>query len=212
MITIVEYGVGNLGSIRNMMKRIGVAAEVSGDPDTIRRAECILLPGVGHFDTCARNLRDRDLIEPLTEAAIERKVPLLGVCVGMQLFAKGSEEGELAGLGWLDAEVVKIRPAGEWAHLRVPHMGWNRLEIRQPHPLVENLDDRARFYFVHSFHIACNDPADVVATVQYGGDVTAMVTRDNLWGTQFHPEKSHRFGMQLLSNFARHALSSAVRD
>ena len=203
MITIVEYGVGNLGSIVNMLKRIGVPARVSGDPETIRNAEKLILPGVGHFDTCSRNLSEHGLVAPLTEAVMERRTPLLGVCVGMQLFGRSSEEGELPGLGWFDADVVRVRPQGEWSHLRVPHMGWNKLDAKREHPLLGGMDARARFYFVHSYHLRCDNPDDVVATTDYGAELTAIVSKGNIWGTQFHPEKSHRYGMQLLSNFAQ---------
>lgn len=203
MITIVEYGVGNLGSIRNMFKRLGVPIDVTGDAERVAAADALLLPGIGHFDTCARALREQGLVDALSTAALERRVPVLGVCVGMQLLARGSEEGELPGLGWLEADVVRIRPGGEWSHLRVPHMGWNQLQITRPDPLIAELGDRARFYFVHSYAMRCEHPDDVLATVQYGQDVTAVVNRDNVWGTQFHPEKSHRYGMKMLSNFAR---------
>ncbi len=202
MITIVDYGVGNLGSIANMLKKIGAKAEVASDPAALRRAEKLILPGVGAFDAGMRKLNESGLTPLLNELVLEKKTPILGLCLGMQLMTRRSEEGVEAGLGWFEAETVRFRFGPEQAHLKIPHMGWNTLEVRRPHPLVADLGPEPRFYFVHSYHVVCADPADVVAWTDYGHPVAAVIARENILGAQFHPEKSHKFGMQLLRNFA----------
>jgi len=202
MITIVDYGVGNLGSILNMLKKVGAKAQASSDPQALAKAEKLILPGVGAFDAGMRKLRETGLIPLLNELALEKKVPVLGLCLGMQLMTKRSAEGTETGLGWFDAETVRFQFGPENAHLKVPHMGWNTLDIRRPHPLVADLGPEPRFYFVHSYHVICADQADVVAYTDYGHAVTAVIARGNVLGAQFHPEKSHKFGMQLLKNFA----------
>ena len=202
MITIVDYGVGNLGSIVNMLKKVGVKAEASSNPDVLRKAEKLILPGVGAFDAGMKKLNETGLIPVLNELVLEKKVPVIGLCLGMQLMTKRSEEGTEAGLGWIDAETVRFKFGAENAHLKVPHMGWNTLDIRRPHPLVTDLEPESRFYFVHSYHIVCADEADVVAYTDYGYPLAAIINKGNIMGAQFHPEKSHKFGMQLLKNFA----------
>ena len=202
MITIVDYGVGNLGSIVNMLKKIGAKAQASSDPDVLRQAEKLILPGVGAFDPGMRKLNEVGLAPLLNELVLEKKVPVIGLCLGMQLMTKRSEEGTEAGLGWIDAETVRFKFRPENAHLKIPHMGWNSLDIRRQHPLVSDLGPESRFYFVHSYHIVCADEADVVAYTDYGYPLAAVINKDNIMGAQFHPEKSHRYGMQLLKNFA----------
>ena len=220
MITIVDYGVGNLGSIVNMLKKVGAKAQASSDPDVLRQAEKLILPGVGAFDAGMRKLNEAGLVPLLNELVLEKKVPVIGLCLGMQLLTKGSEEGTEAGLGWIDAQTVRFKFGPENAHLKVPHMGWNTLDIQRPHPLVSDpstparpaepgragsghsLGPESRFYFVHSYHVVCADPADVVAYTDYGYPIAAIVNKGNIMGAQFHPEKSHKYGMQLLRNFA----------
>jgi imidazole glycerol-phosphate synthase subunit HisH len=205
MITIVDYGLGNLGSVANMLKKIGVAASLSGDPGALREARALLLPGVGHFDAGMRNLRDRGLATVLDRLVREEKKPILGICLGMQLLARRSEEGSERGFGWVDADVVKFDPATGPAgsRLAVPHMGWNEVTPQDPTLFAGLPAGEARFYFVHSFYLRCDHPSDVAATTSYGPTFASAVHRDNVWGTQFHPEKSHRFGMRLLENYAR---------
>ena len=202
MIAIVDYGLGNLGSIANMLKKVGAAATITADPAVIRQADRLILPGVGAFDTGMRNLEERGLIPLLNERVVGEKIPILGVCLGMQLLGRRSEEGQLPGLGWLDAAAVRFKFEGPNAHLKIPHMGWNELTVCQPHPLFADLQEESRFYFVHSYHVVCADPANVLARTTYGFDFTSAVVKGNIIGVQFHPEKSHRFGMTLLQNFA----------
>lgn len=198
-LVVVDYGVGNIQAIVNMFKRVGVAAVVTGDPGRVRDAERLVLPGVGSFDHGVRQLRARGLESVLKEKVATDQTPLLGICLGMQLLARGSEEGQESGLGFIDAEVVHLRPSV--ATRRVPHMGWNRVTPVTGDPLFHSLENDARFYFVHSYHVACDRPQDVSATVPYGIELTAAVRNGRVRGVQFHPEKSHRFGMTLLKNF-----------
>jgi glutamine amidotransferase len=205
VIGIIDYGVGNLGSIVNMLKKIGVPAAVSGDPEVLAQADRLILPGVGAFDNGMKNLADRGLLPILRAKVIEQKTPILGLCLGMQLLARGSEEGELPGLGWIPADVVRFRVPVDQPVLRVPHMGWNYLQVCQREPLFARMEDEPRFYFVHSYHLVCDDQTSVLATTCYGYQFASAVRAGNIMGVQFHPEKSHRFGMQLLANFAEKA-------
>jgi glutamine amidotransferase len=204
-IVIVDYGLGNLGSVANMLKRGGVPnrqVKISSHPEDVARAEALILPGVGAFDHGMQNLESRGLIEPLRRRVVEEKTPLLGICLGMQLLGRSSEEGERPGLGWLDAETRRFTFEGK-EQLAVPHMGWNSTHDEVP-VLFEGLRE-PRFYFVHSFHLVCRDPSDVAARCTYGVPFTAAVRRGNIYGTQFHPEKSHKLGMQVLQNFVKAA-------
>jgi len=201
MITIVNYGLGNLGSIRNMLLRIGVESVITDDLETIRGAERLILPGVGAFDNAMANLNRLGIAQVLNERVLERRVPILGICLGMQLMSRRSEEGSLPGLGWVDAETVRFRFEGEAARLKIPHMGWNRIERARQDGILGNQDEESRFYFVHSYHVRCNEEQNVLATTDYGFRFHSALIRDNVVGMQFHPEKSHRFGMQLMKNF-----------
>ena len=202
MIVVVDYGLGNLGSIANMLKKIGAHAVVSSDPAVVEKADKLILPGVGAFDAGMKNLETRGLIPLLNYRVLEQKTPILGVCLGMQLLCKRSEEGQLPGLGWLDAEVIRFKFDGNIANLKIPHMGWNTLTVRQPYPLFADLEAENRFYFVHSYHVVCADMGNVLAQTNYGFDFASAVVKDNIMGVQFHPEKSHKFGMRLYKNFA----------
>jgi imidazole glycerol-phosphate synthase subunit HisH len=201
-ILIVDHGLGNVGAMANMVRKAGADPVISGDPKIVAAASKLVLPGVGHFGRAMEGLRATGLLDALNEAVIGRKAPILGVCLGMQLFAGYSEEGETEGLGWLRARVIRLKvPDG--ARLKIPHMGWNRIETARPDPLLANLPDQRRFYFVHSYHVACEDESDVVAVTRHGVPFTSVVGRANIWGTQFHPEKSHKFGLALIRNFVR---------
>ena len=204
-VAIVDYGSGNLRSAAKAFERAaegGARILVTADPDAIRGAERVVLPGVGAFADCMRGLAALPgMVAALREVAIERRRPVLGICVGMQLMAeRGLEHGTHAGLGWLEGEVTAIAQAD--ASLRVPHMGWNQLEIRAAaHPVLRGIAEGAHVYFVHSYAMACRRARDVLATADYGGPLAAVVGRDNLVGTQFHPEKSQASGLRLIANF-----------
>ncbi len=202
MIVIVDYEVGNLGSIINMFKKVGVKAIASSDPEVLQQADKLILPGVGAFDAGMNKLNEYGLVPLLSRLVLEKKTPVLGLCLGMQLMTRKSEEGQLGGLGWINAETVLFRFEADQAQLKIPHMGWNVLDIRRPHPLVSDLGEETRFYFVHAYHVVCADPADVVAYTDYGYPFASVVSTGNIMGAQFHPEKSHKFGMKLLKNFA----------
>jgi imidazole glycerol-phosphate synthase subunit HisH len=201
MIAIVNYGVSNIGSMLNMMKKIGVTAQPVSNPDEIEHAEKIVLPGVGAFDHGMSALHALNLVETIKRRVVQDRVPILGVCLGMQLLSQGSEEGKAPGLSFVKGSCVRFRSNKE-SEIKVPHMGWNELSLRRQNALMEGLEG-SRFYFVHSYHLVCDDVTDVLASSHYGIDFTAVVQHGNVWGVQFHPEKSHHFGMALLTNFAR---------
>jgi imidazole glycerol-phosphate synthase subunit HisH len=201
MITIVDYGMGNLGSIQNMFKRIGVTSEITSDEEKIMAAKKILLPGVGAFDAAMERINHSGLDKILHQKAKEEKVPVLGICLGMQLLTKSSEEGSLPGLGWIDAHTIKFNLPD--TSLKIPHMGWNLVDIVRESPLIIDLPEDPRFYFVHSYFVQCNNPEDVLCTTNYGGYFHSIVQHNNIYGAQFHPEKSHKFGMKLLQNFSQ---------
>ncbi len=206
-VALIDYGSGNLRSAAKAVERAaadaGLSLEVlvTADADAVRRADRIVLPGVGAYAECKRGLSEvPGMLDALDEAVIKGGRPFLGICVGMQLMAeRGVEHGVHQGLGWIAGEVVALEPADP--ALKIPHMGWNELEIVRPHPILAGLPAGAHAYFVHSYHIRCADPANELARVRYGGPVTAVVGRDNLVGTQFHPEKSQASGLALVANF-----------
>ena len=202
MIAIIDYGLGNLGSIKNMLTRIGAYAIVTSSQEIIEAADKLILPGVGSFDNAMRNLEHLGVIPILNTMVLEKRKPILGICLGMQLFSKRSEEGSIPGLGWINAETIKFRFEGDTSRLRIPHMGWNTVKVKQYSPIFENLFEESRFYFVHSYHVSCNEEANVLATSCYGITFHSAVIKENIIGTQFHPEKSHKFGMKLLQKFA----------
>lgn len=199
MLVIVDYGAGNIQSIKNMLKKIGVQATISSSAVDVAAADKLILPGVGHFDYGMQKLNHSGLVSALNEKVLERKTPILGICLGVQLFTKRSDEGSLPGLGWFDAETVKFRLDAQ-SQLKIPHMGWNEVHERRPARLLEGLEN-PRFYFVHSYHLKCNDPADELLASAYGYEFACGLERENITGVQFHPEKSHKYGMQLLKNF-----------
>lgn len=200
MVVIIDYGMGNAGSILNRLRRMGVEAIISSKAEDLKKATKLILPGVGFFATGMENLRKYDLLSILEEKVIEEKIPILGICLGMQLLTSSSEEGNAAGLQWVDAETRKF-DFGEDTRMKIPHMGWNSIEIKRESPLVDGLPADDRYYFVHSYHVCCNDADNVIATTRYGFDFTSVVQKENIYGTQFHPEKSHKAGITLLKNF-----------
>lgn len=201
MIAIIDYGVGNPGSIQNMFHYLGIASHITSSAEEIRAAHKLVLPGVGAFDAGMKRLHESGLKMILDHEVLENKKPILGICLGMQLMTHGSEEGVLPGLMWIDAKTMKFSTD---AHpgLRIPHMGWNQMEAKQDHPLLAGLGEENKFYFVHSYFVKVAEESVSVATTLYGTEFTSVFARDNIMGVQFHPEKSHRYGMQVLKNFA----------
>ena len=201
-ITIVDYGISNVGSIQNMLKKIGARSVVTSSPEEILRATKLILPGIGAFDAGMETLRRSGLVESLNHKAVTEKVPVLGLCLGMQLMTRGSEEGKLPGLGWVDADTRRFNVTST-PGLKVPHMGWNIVFPAKESPILASFANETRFYFVHSYYVRCEERSDALLECAYGGTrFDAGFQHENLFGVQFHPEKSHRFGMWLLRNFA----------
>ena len=204
-VSIVDYGVGNIGSIKNMLKRVGAESEVVRTAESISSASRLILPGVGAFDNGIEQLERAGLRPALDEAVLERGVPVAGICLGMQLMTRGSDEGKLSGLGWVNAATRKIDIRKD-ASIKLPHMGWTHVNVHKSHPVVENLDAESRFYFVHTFAVNCENDEDVLLTANYRGiEFVAAFQRGNIFGFQFHPEKSHRHGMGLLKSFVENS-------
>ncbi len=201
MIVIVDYGMGNLGSLLNIFRRIGVPASVESDPARIAGAQKLLLPGVGAFDAAMDRIGSvpglRDVLD--TKALVER-IPVLGVCLGMQLLTSGSEEGRLPGLGWISGAAHRFP---KQQGLKVPHMGWNLAAPAGSSPMTSDLGEEARYYFVHSYFVRTDDPGHSLLRTYYGIEFDSGIAKDNIFGLQFHPEKSHRFGMKILQNFSK---------
>lgn len=202
MITILDLGIGNTGSLLNMFRKIGERATVTTDPAAILSADRVVLPGVGAFGRGVEKLAECGARDALVEFATAKGNPVLGICLGMQLLSRGSEEGEGEGLSLIPARTIRLEVPAE-TRLRIPHMGWNSVTRARPHPLFENMTEDAKYYFVHSYQVVCDDPDVVIAETEYGKPFVSGVACGNVMGVQFHPEKSHRFGMQLLQNFAR---------
>jgi imidazole glycerol-phosphate synthase subunit HisH len=202
MLTIVDYGVGNLTSIQNMLKKGGIATIISGKPDDVAKAEKIVLPGMGHFDNCMKKLNASGLRSIIEEKVMVKKIPVLGICVGLQMYMENSEEGTEAGLGWIKGNTVRFKANAMTAEQKIPNMGWLEVQVNKPlSGLLHGLED-SRFYFAHSFHVEVKNENDKLLSAHYGYDFTVAIERENILGVQFHPEKSHRFGMKLLNNFA----------
>lgn len=201
MIVIIDYDLGNLGSIQNMISRIGYGSVVSKKREDIQTADKLILPGVGSFDKGMENIQKLQIDEVLRIAVIENKKPLLGICLGMQLLTNSSEEGNLPGLGYLNASVKKFKFDDTQNHLKIPHMGWNTIVVNGASKLLEGMPADCRFYFVHSYCVNCNQPENIIASTKYGINFVSAFQKDNIAGVQFHPEKSHKYGMKLLKNF-----------
>lgn len=198
MISVINYGVGNLGSILNMIKKIGGSAKLASTERDILDADRFILPGVGHFQEGMKNLQASGLVPALREKVLSQKRPLLGICLGAQLLTKKSEEGNVEGLGWISAETIRFP---EMQGIKIPHMGWNQLISLRPDAIIKGLETNSRFYFVHSYFMKADVPDELVAVTRHGVEAGAILRKENIVACQFHPEKSHRFGMQLLRNF-----------
>ncbi len=201
MLVIVDYGMGNLHSVSKAFHRLGIKCRVSSSPSEIEDADKLILPGVGHFKNGMSRLLSSGIADVLRMKVVEEKTPILGICLGMQLFSKHSEEGDAEGLSWIDSKTVKFRFPEDPQALPVPHIGWNGICPKPGNPIFNGVGG-AHFYFVHSYHVVCASTDDVAATTRYGFDFCSAVQRDNIYGTQFHPEKSHDPGLQILKNFA----------
>lgn len=198
MIKIVNYGLGNIDAFLNIYKRLGIEAQMANNCSELIEADKIVLPGVGAFDYAMKRLNESGMREALDEMVLKKGVPVIGICVGMQMMAKRSEEGVAEGLGWFDAEVLKFKDDS----LLVPEMGWNSVE-HNDNVIFDGLTDHPRFYFLHSYYFKCNDADDVIGTSDYGITFASAVNKGNIYGIQFHPEKSHSNGVKLLENFAK---------
>lgn len=205
MIVILNYNIGNLTSIKNMLKKGGISdVLISDNISDIEKADKLILPGVGHFDYGMNQLKSMPFFEILNELVLEKQKPILGICLGAQLLGKSSEEGVESGLGWINAKTVKFDTSRINGTLKIPHMGWSDVCIKKDSPIFDGMEKMdSRFYFVHSYHLICADQSDILVTANHGYEFTAGVEKDNIIGVQFHPEKSHKFGMKLLNNFAK---------
>ena len=199
-IAVVDYGMGNLHSIKKKLNQLGVLSVITNDKLEIQSADRILLPGVGHFGKAMDNLANLNLIEVLNEAVLINKKPILGICLGMQLMATYSEEGHKKGLGWFDAKVVKFN-VKDTLKYKVPHTGWNQIKIEKNSKIMVGIDDLSEVYFVHSYHYVVNNYIDMLNSTHYEYKFTSAVEKDNIFGVQYHPEKSHDIGIQILKNF-----------
>jgi glutamine amidotransferase len=202
MIVIVNYGMGNHGSILNMLKHIGIKAIIISDPSEIEFADKLILPGIGAFDYGMTKLEEGGFIPALNKRVLEEKCPILGICLGMQLFTKKSEEGRLDGLCWIQAETKRFCFSDENRKIKIPHMGWNTVQICKGFGLFDGIEQAPRFYFVHSYHAVCENKQDILTKTIHGYEFVSAFSRDNITGVQFHPEKSHKFGMNFLRNWA----------
>jgi glutamine amidotransferase len=203
MIGIVDYGMGNLFSVYNALDTQAIDVTICHKPEGLNAVDRIILPGVGAFGDCLNNLKKTGFAEALAQAVFKDGKPILGICLGMQAMAlRGLEGGEHEGLGWFEADVVRLQPSD--ASLRLPHVGWNQVCYHSGHPLFHGLPESPDFYFVHSYYARCYNTEDIVATTDYGGPFTAAISKGNIFGTQFHPEKSQGYGLKVLKNFAVH--------
>jgi glutamine amidotransferase len=203
MITIIDYGVGNINAFVNVYKRVNVPVKIAKTAADLEGAEKIILPGVGHFDHAMSELIKSGMREKLDELVMIQKVPALGICVGMQMMGNSSDEGQLEGLKWIDATIKKFDEIKIKQVTRLPHMGWNDVKPVVSHPLFAGLENEALFYFLHSYYFECNNKEDILAISEYGGEFTCAAHHENVFGIQFHPEKSHSYGETLLHNFAK---------
>ena len=202
-IVVIDYGMGNVGSISNMLKYLGAKATISNDYAAIKNADKLILPGVGHFDRAMENISRQSLLDIIHEMALDKKKPFLGICLGMQLMCNTSEEGKSEGLKLVDAEVKRFNFPNN-KDLKIPHMGWNYIQPQKQSNILHGLDERSRFYFVHSYFVDCADENDVLTKTTYGNSFVSSFEHENLIGVQFHPEKSHRFGINLFKNFLQY--------
>lgn len=199
-VIIIDFGSGNLNSVKRKLDQLKTESFISSNTSDILHASKLILPGVGHFQKAMENLRQYDLIQALSEAVLVKKIPVLGICLGMQLMAQSSEEGNVEGLGWFKAKVVKFKVTDTLKY-KIPHMGWNEINICKSSMLMNNISDGSEFYFVHSYHIVCEEQADILNQTEYDYRFCSAIEKENIFGVQYHPEKSHEQGEKLLKNF-----------
>lgn len=202
MITLIDYGVGNIFAFQNVYKRLNIPTKIAKTSADLFDTKKLILPGVGSFDYAMSQLNNSGMRAKLDELVIEKHVPIIGICVGMQMMGNHSDEGKSDGLGWIDADILKFDENLISHRTKLPHMGWNDVVPVSNHPLFSGLEKEAIFYFLHSFYFKCNNPTESIAVSDYGISFTSAVNRDNIFGIQFHPEKSHQYGEKLLHNFA----------
>ena len=198
MVSIIDYGVGNLGSLLNIHKRVGIEAQITASPKKIKNSTHLILPGVGSFDNAMNRLHDSGIVPSLEDTVFEKKIPILGICLGMQMMTKKSEEGICDGLGWIDAKVKKFSLP---KRMKIPHVGWNIVSIKNDNFLMK-IDSQLRFYFVHSYYVKCYNEKNIIGVTNYGFDFVSSFKQKNIYGVQFHPEKSHNYGKELLKKFS----------
>jgi glutamine amidotransferase len=202
MITIIDYGVGNIKAFSNIFNKLSVNVKIAQKPEDLLGATKLILPGVGHFDYAMKRFADSGMLNLVDDMVLNNNIPVLGICVGMQMLARSSVEGDLKGLGWIDATVKRIDTDLLIQSTRLPHMGWNDVMVKTENPLLTNLEVNSRFYFLHSYYFDPHIESDSIAITNYGNNFCCVVNHKNIYGVQFHPEKSHHFGIQLLHNFA----------
>jgi glutamine amidotransferase len=202
MIAIINYGVGNIRAFANIYSKLDIPIKIAEKASDLDNVDKLILPGVGAFDHAMDKLNASGMRERVDELVLEKKLPVIGICVGMQMLAKSSDEGSRPGLGWIDADVKKFDVNKIQFKTHLPHMGWNDIYATSNNPLLNELQENAKFYFLHSYYFHCNNEADVIASANYGINFTCAANHDNIYGVQFHPEKSHQYGIQLLNNFA----------
>lgn len=202
MIAIINYGVGNIRAFANIYNKLDIPIKIAEKASDLENVDKLILPGVGAFDHAMDKLNASGMRERVDELVLEKKLPVVGICVGMQMLAKRSDEGSRPGLGWIDADVKKFDVNKIQYKTHLPHMGWNDIYATSNNPLLKGLQENAKFYFLHSYYFHCNNEADIIANADYGIKFTCAANHDNIYGVQFHPEKSHQYGIQLLNNFA----------
>jgi glutamine amidotransferase len=202
MIALIDYGSGNINAIANIYKRLNIEFEATKDPHKLQKAQKLILPGVGDFDETMELLNNLGIVETLNELVVEKKIPILGVCVGMQILGESSEEGKIKGFGWIKGNVRKIDESLLKTKPHLPHMGWNTVNPVKKDPVFDNVNKNNGFYFLHSYYFDCQNQEDILATSDYGKTFASAIKHENVYGFQFHPEKSHQNGVELFKNFA----------
>jgi len=203
VIAIIDYGLGNVRAFANVYHNLNIPVIIAKKREDLKEASKLLLPGVGAFDYAMQRLNDSGMREMIDQKVLGEKIPVLGICVGMQMLAKKSEEGVLPGLGWIDAQVKKFIFPSHTTTMRIPHMGWNTIQLMRSNSLLKGLDNESQFYFLHSYYFKCSNSSNAIATTNYEGEFESAVNYNNVYGVQFHPEKSHQWGILLLENFAK---------